>query len=119
MRDHRKLQAFQLADQLVTAVYRVAALLPQDERYGLTSQIRRAAVSIPSNIVEGCAKHTTADYVRFLDNAYGSVCELEYQLELVDRFQYVALEASKDARQLCGRVARVLNGLIRSLRVGT
>ena len=118
MRDHRKLEAIQLADQLVMAVYKLAASLPPDERYRLTSQIRRAAVSIPSNIVEGRAKHTTADYVRFLDNAYGSVCELEYQLSLVDRVRYVIPEESKTTRKLCSRVARILNCLIRSLRAG-
>jgi four helix bundle protein len=85
MRDPHKLSAFQLADQLVVAVYKHTANMPPDERFGLTMQIRRAAVSIPSNIVEGCSRNSESEYLRFLDIALGSACELEYQLSLALR----------------------------------
>jgi len=90
MRDHTKLRAFELADQLAVAAYELTRLFPKDEQFGLTSQIRRAAVSTASSIVEGCARSTQADYVRFLEIAYGSARELEYQLSLASRLGYPA-----------------------------
>lgn len=85
MRDHTKLRAFEIADAVVMEVYRVTRIFPKEELFGLTSQIRRAAMSIASNIVEGCARNTEADYLRFLDMSYGSAKELEYQLSVADR----------------------------------
>ena len=115
MRDHKKLRAFELADELAVLVYQQTAGFPREEVFGLTSQMRRAVVSVASNIVEGSARNSLADYVRFLDMAYGSVRELEYQISLAHRLGYL-----KDAEHLNQRVvetAKVLNGLIRSLRL--
>ncbi|NLE61512.1 MAG: four helix bundle protein, partial [Planctomycetes bacterium] len=79
MRDHTTLQAFQEADELAVLIYRATKPFPREEQFGLTAQMRRAAVSVPSNIVEGCARQSQADFVRFLDTAFASLRELHYQ----------------------------------------
>ena len=116
MRDHKKLRAFELADRLALAVYQATRQFPVDERFGLTSQLRRAAVSVPSNIVEGCARSTEADYLKFLDIALGSACEVEYQLSLAKRLEFMSDAEYASAGQIASEAARVLNGLIRSIR---
>lgn len=115
MRDYRKLKAFELADELALLVYRETVGFPREEVYGLTSQIRRAAVSIPSNIVEGCARNTEKDYIHFLNTAYGSAKEVEYQASIARRLGY--LETNK-LEEDAAEVARVLNALINALRNG-
>ena len=116
MRDHTKLKAFELADILAVEVYRETVAFPKDEQYGLRAQIRRAAVSTPSNIVEGCARHSEADYLRFLDIAYGSARELEYQLSLAKRLDYLSADRYRRLADRAAEVAKVINGLIRALR---
>ena len=116
MRDHRKLRAFELADHLALAVYKETKAFPRDEQFGLTSQVRRAAVSIASNIVEGCARTSTAEYVRFLDIAFGSARELEYQLSLATRLEYLSSDIGKKLADLAEETLKVLSGFIRSLR---
>ncbi len=98
MRDHTKLRAFEIADIVVMEVYRVTRGFPKEELFGLTSQVRRAAMSIASNIVEGCARSSEADYLRFLDMSYSSAKELEYQLSVADRLGY-ANELQRFARK--------------------
>ena len=116
MRDHSKLRAFELADALALATYRATSRFPSDEKFGLVSQMRRAAVSIPSNIVEGCARNSEADYLHFLDMAYGSSRELEYQASIARRLGYLGETAYEELRSACIETSKVLNGLIRSLR---
>jgi four helix bundle protein len=116
MRDHTKLRAFELADELVIAVYEATRSFPREEMFGLTSQLRRAAVSIASNIVEGCARHSEADYLHFLDMAYGSSREVEYQVGLSHRLEFLDATAHEHLRGRATETAKVLNGLIRSLR---
>ena len=115
MRDHTKLKAFQLADELALQTCILTRTFPREELFCLTSQMRRAAISAASNIVEGCARHTEADYVHFLDVAYGSARELQYQLSLASCLGYVP--ASAPVQDLCEQTTKVLNALIRSLRL--
>ncbi|QHI69368.1 four helix bundle protein [Tichowtungia aerotolerans] len=115
MRDHRNLKAFELADALALQTYLETSTFPREEIYGLTSQMRRAAVSVPSNIVEGCARNTEKDYLRFLDDAYGSAKELGYQSSLAKRLGYLS---DNNLEESAAETARVLNGLINALRKG-
>jgi len=116
MRDHKELRAFELADEVAVLIYRVSAGFPKEELYGLTSQMRRAAVSIPSNIVEGCARDSQADYLRFLYVAFGSLRELHYQLDLSKRLGFLRMEDSAVIEPKVVETEKVLNGLIRALR---
>ncbi len=116
MRDHVKLHAFKLADDVAVLVYMLTSGFPRDELYGLTSQMRRAAVSVPSNIVEGCARESQTEYLRFLEIAFGSLRELHYQLGLSKRLNYcIDIETSECESKII-EAERVLNSLIRSLR---
>lgn len=89
MRDYRKIQAWQQADELAVAVYKVTAGFPREERYGLTSQVRRAAISVAANIVEGSARGTQKDYLHFLHMARGSSSEVQYLIHLAGRLSYI------------------------------
>ena len=119
MRDHTKLRAFELADQLALDVYRATQSFPREEQFGLTSQMRRAAVSAASNIVEGCARHSERDYVHFLDMAYGSARELQYQVSLAHRLGFLDEQSHESLSARLVEATKVLNGLIRSLRKRT
>jgi len=116
MRDHRKLRAFQLADALVTEVYGATRNFPREEMFGLTSQMRRAAVSVPANIVEGCARDGLPEYLNFLNIAFGSLRELGYYLDLSLRLGYLPESHHAQLHDRHAETARVLSGLIQSLR---
>jgi four helix bundle protein len=89
MRDHTKLRAFELADHLAVIIYMITKKFPKEEIFGLTSQIRRAVVSVPSNIVEGCARESQLEYRRFLEIAYSSLKEVDYQFSLAVKLTYL------------------------------
>ncbi len=116
MRDHTKLRAFDLADEVTILIYRTTKEFPKEEIYGLTSQMRRAAVSVPSNIVEGCARNTESEYLRFLEIAFGSLRELHYQVGLSRRLGYLIGSDVQVLEEKIVEKEKVLNGLIRSLR---
>ncbi|MGC1272935.1 MAG: four helix bundle protein [Planctomycetaceae bacterium] len=112
-RSFRELTVWQKAHALVLNVYKASAALPNEERYGLTSQMRRAAVSVPANIAEGYRKLGRADKIRYLNIAQGSLEEVRYYLILTNDFGYLTTDAL--AEQL-DEVARLLAGYIFSLR---
>jgi four helix bundle protein len=115
LKSYKELKVWQKSYQLCLEIYKVTAKMPKEERFGLTSQIRRAAVSVPSNIAEGYGRRTTPDYVRSLYIAYGSNCELETQVMLTEDIGFIEaalLEGIKDAIQ---EVERMLKALIKSL----
>lgn len=116
MRDHSKLRAFELADEVALLVYGMTRDFPKEEIYGITSQLRRAAVSVPSNIVEGCARSTETEYLRFLEIAFGSLRELHYQIGLSRRLGYSKGLVIESIEEKVVETEKVLNGLIRSLR---
>jgi four helix bundle protein len=116
MRDHTKLKAFEMADELALLIYQVTSVFPKEELYGLTSQMRRSAISVPSNIVEGCARDSQADYLRFLIIAFGSLRELHYQLDLSKRLGFLCDQNSHLIETKIIETEKILNGLIRALR---
>jgi four helix bundle protein len=115
VKNYRELMAWQKAMDLVEDVYKVSKSFPREEIYGLTSQIRRAVVSIPSNIAEGQGRRTTADFLRHLSIAYGSLREVETQILITGRLRYLAQLRTEEVMQMAGEVGRLLNGLMVSL----
>jgi four helix bundle protein len=113
--DYRDLTAWQKAMDLVEHVYRATVRFPKEELYGLKSQMRRAAVSIPSNIAEGQGRRTTnEEFNRYLSIALGSLCELETQTELTLRLKILDKQAATSLRKSSGEVGRLINGLMNS-----
>lgn len=101
---------------IVTVVYRITAEFPVEERYGLTSQLRRAAVSLPTNIAEGEGRATKKEFAHFLTIAYGSMREVETLLEIAVRVGILANAAAQDLAEKLGELGRILNGLRNSIR---
>jgi four helix bundle protein len=116
MQDHRRLQVYQMARELVSQVYAVAAMLPPAERYDLARQLRRAAISVGSNIAEGCGRATRRDLCAFLDIALGSARELEFQLDLCGRSDLAPPDLVATARGTTTSVQRMLTRLILRIR---
>ena len=116
MQDHRRLDVYRLAGDLAVQVYAVAWALPGYERYDLGRQLRRAAVSIGSNIGEGCGRSTPADFCSFLDRALGSAIELEFQLDLCQRVSLAPAELVIAALETTKRVQQMLTRFIVRIR---
>jgi four helix bundle protein len=116
MKSYRDLIAWQKAMELVTEIYKVTRDFPREEIYGLTSQIRRAAVSIPSNIAEGQSRLSRLEFKNFLSHARGSLVEVETQLLIARNLGYIKKAQSERLMKQTSEVARILNGLLASIR---
>jgi four helix bundle protein len=112
LKTYRDLVVWQKSMELVTEVYRMTKNFPGDEIYGLTSQMRRCAVSLPSNIAEGYGRHSTQDYVRFLRVACGSLFELQTQMEISKNLTYLNENAFYTHYEASREIERMLNSLI-------
>ena len=113
---YRDLQVWQASVDLSVECYKATKAFPQFERFGLASQIQRAAVSIPANLAEGQARFSTREFLRYVSIAYGSLAELETHVEVAKRLGYLASEQDKCLTAQMRRVGQLLNGLSRALR---
>jgi four helix bundle protein len=114
-RSYKDLVAWQKSMDLVTATYRLTAIFPKDELFGLRSQLRRAAVSIPSNIAEGQGRLSEKEFRYFLGQARGSLMEVETQMQIAENLGYLSKEQTGDLLRACAEVGRILNGLLASV----
>lgn len=110
------LVAWQKAMELVTEIYKVSQKFPKEEMFGLTSQIRRAGISIPSNIAEGRGKSSKGEFQQFLYHARGSLAELETQLLIAINLGYLEKEEVSHIIQLIARIGRLLHGLLSAIK---
>lgn len=117
MHNFKELKVWQEARTLVKAVYQLSKAFPDDERFGLTNQVRRSAISIPSNIAEGCGRKTDKDFCHFLYVSQGSVFELETQLILALDLEYINQETFDTIEIEVTKVQKMLNGLINSIEL--
>jgi len=114
--NYRDLVVWQKGIPLVKLVYELTRKFPSEEKFGLVSQMRRAAVSIPSNIAEGQARHTTGEFLQFISHAEGSVAELNTQLILATELSFCSINAADPTLDLLDNLRRMLNGLRRKLQ---
>ena len=110
-RDHTKLRVFNDAHQLTLTIYRQTKDFPKDEQFGLRIQVRRAAVSVPSNIVEGCARKTTREYCNFINIALGSASELGYLIGVTTELGFIAAQPGQRLGESCKSVLKQLQRL--------
>lgn len=116
MKDFRQLKVWEKSHQLALAVYKTTKGFPKEELYGLTSQIRRASMSIPTNIAEGCGRNTDAEFARFLQIAMGSASETEYQLILARDLEFLSQNDYEKLHNDVEEVKRMLASLLKTLR---
>ena len=117
MRPHQKLEAWSKAIELVTNVYKNTEQFPKEERYGLTGQIRRAAVSIPANIAEGAGRRSSKEFAHFLSNSQGSASELETELIIANRLGFLDDATFAKLIGQLERIGRLITGLTRHVAV--
>lgn len=115
VRSYRDLIVWQKAFDLVAEIYKHTQRFPREEVYGLISQLRRAAVSVPSNIAEGHSRVSTGEFRQFLGHAQGSLVEIETQLLIADRLGYIDSQATAKVLRHTDEIGRMLTGLLRSL----
>lgn len=113
--DHEKLVVWQKSMTLVTEIYQTSQKFPKEEIYGLTSQMRRSAVSVPSNIAEGKGRHTNPEFCQFLIHARGSLLELETQIHIAGNLGYLKNQKVDDLKKKTMEIGKMLNGLIEAI----
>jgi four helix bundle protein len=113
-RPHKSLDVWKLAMECVTDIYRITKAFPIDERFGLTDQLRRAAISIPSNIAEGSSRNTKKEFVNFLYMAQGSLSEIDTQLEISLRLEYITPGDCNEVYLKLERIGKMITGLIKN-----
>lgn len=116
MRPHERLDVWNKAIDFVVTVYKITELFPKEEKFGLTSQIRRAAVSIPANIAEGAAHQSNKEFAHFLSNAQGSASELETELLIAYRLGYLSENNYQEMRTMLDSIGRMIVGLSQHLK---
>ncbi len=116
LQNYRELIVWQKSMALAEMIYRISSPLPKEEIYGLQSQMRRAAVSIPANIAEGQARQSTGEFLQFLGIARGSLAELETLVILCGRLNFFPSESVENALKDCDEIGKLLTGLVKSLR---
>jgi four helix bundle protein len=116
MKDFRKLKVWEKSHVLVLSIYKVTLNFPKDEMYGLTNQMRRASVSIPSNIAEGCGRDSEKEFIRFLQITFGSANELEYQLILSKNLSYINSDVFDKLMNNIQEVKKMLSALIKKIK---
>jgi four helix bundle protein len=114
-RPHRKLLAWQKGMELYVAIFATTKVFPREEIYGVTSQMRRAALSVPSNLAEGAARSSKREFLHFLSNAEGSLSELDTQIEACQRVGYLAPPQASSINSLISECSALIRGLKRSL----
>ena len=112
---YKDLLVWQKGIALTKLVYEITAAFPTDERFGLVTQMRRAAVSVPSNIAEGQARHTTGEFIQFISHAEGSVAELDTHFAIAIELNYCGVRAADEAVALISELRKMLNALRRKL----
>ena len=115
MKTYKDLVVWQKAMDLVTEIYRITARFSKEELYGLTSQIRRSAVSVPSNIAEGYGRKSTNDYIRFLQISMGSLYELQTQLQIARNLTFISDVAFQSIYESTREIERMLSSLINKI----
>ena len=116
MKDFRQLKVWEKSHQLALTVYKATKGFPKEELYGLTSQIRRSSMSIPTNIAEGCGRNTDADFARFLQMAMGSASETEYQLILARDLEFLPKDVYEKLHNEVEEAKRMLASLLKTIR---
>jgi four helix bundle protein len=116
MQDFRKLQVWRKSHDLALRIYDVTSQFPREEIYGLTTQIRRACISIPTNIAEGCGRDSVADFARFLQIAMGSASETEYLILVAHDLKFLNSDQFGELTDVTIRVKKMLTSLIKKLR---
>jgi four helix bundle protein len=113
VKSYRDLVAWQKSMTLVKEVYNLTKAFPKEEQFGLTSQLKRAVISVPSNIAEGSSKKSTADFIRFLNISYGSLAEVGTQIEIAEMLNFI--NKQEEIYKLIDEVEKIISGLINSL----